>query len=678
MKFNRFSKLLALIVISQLVHNKTFAQSNPISNFFPEINILTSNGPAEGYFFMGSKGTTGVGASQYISIIDNYGTPVFFRKTNSATASMRLLNDGRIAYMHGVPRKLIFLDSMLEISEMLSVQGYKINPHDWDVSTTGNVILMGQSSRVVDMTQFVENGNPEAEALDLIVQEFDNNSNLLFTWNSAEHFEITDANENSPYVDFAEKQLDYVHANGICYDSDSSFLVSCRHMDEITKVDRRTGDIIWRLGGKKNQFQFTNDDIGFSHQHSIRSLENGNILLFDNGNLHIPQLSSAIEYKIDEQNKTATLINRYYRNPAVYSNHQGTTQRVFNGNTIINWGPYWPSFTEFHPDGTIAAEWDYTEHSFTPRIEKYKWQAKVFETNLDSIDFGNWESDTLIQSVWLKNNTINNLDINKVETRTGYFNVHNELPIVILPNDSVELKIWFSPESSEIGYFNDVITISSDSETQRIARQIKVTGHKEENIAPSATILTESTDVILSSSIQIKFTEPVKSEDGYELDFSSVDPFVVFKKNNSDGEDVPFNASISSDKTVITIYPETNLEKSSIYYLTLNGGLSDYSGNQLIPFETVISTVVTGISESFKSKSKIRIFPNPASSKVIIQSRLNYYSLKLYNSVGTLLRYNEFREREHNEIDVSELRNGVYLFVIEWDGEKEIKKIVIR
>jgi hypothetical protein len=189
--------IMSIAILNTFLYSqKCMAQNNNIVDFFPAINILESNGPAEGYFFIGTKGTTATGASQYISIIDNYGTPVFFRKTNSVTASMRLLNDGRIGYMHGVPRKLIFLDSLLSVSEIFAVQDVKPNPHDWDVSDSGNVLLMGQSTRVVDMSQIVEGGNPSAEVLDLVVQEFDKDQNLTFSWNSADHFEVTDANEN--------------------------------------------------------------------------------------------------------------------------------------------------------------------------------------------------------------------------------------------------------------------------------------------------------------------------------------------------------------------------------------------------------------------------------------------------------------------------------------------------
>jgi hypothetical protein len=354
---------------------------------------------------------------------------------DKATSSFRPITNGKLAYMHGVPRKWHVLNDSLKLEKTVRIQEYEPNGHDWNYAENGNLLLLGKSSRMVDMSAFVEGGNTNAEALDLIVQEFDEDFNLLYTWNSADHFSILDGNEHSQYLDFTEKQIDYNHANAVTTDSDTSFLVSSRHMDEITKVDRRSGEIIWRLGGNKNQFRFIGDEIGFSHQHSIRALENGNILLFDNGNLHNPQVSSTVEYKIDEKNKTATLIKRYYRNPKVYSNHGGATQRVHNGNTIISWGPYWPSLTEFHPDGTPALEWDFTKHSFCPRIEKYKWETTVFETSQDSVDFGFWENDTLVKSVWIKNNLENTLRITSVDSRTGYFGILTELPVSIAGND---------------------------------------------------------------------------------------------------------------------------------------------------------------------------------------------------------------------------------------------------
>jgi len=668
-----------MIFVAVLKEYSSSAQSNSVKDFFPEIKIIESAGPSDGYFFMGSKGLTAEEASHYIAVIDNYGTPVFFRKMNKPTSSFRLLEDGRMAYLNGVPRKLYFLNKMLEVDEVISIEGFKPNGHDWDVSKDGNILLMGQSKSIVDMSQIVEGGNSEAEVLDLVVQEFDKDLNLIYSWNSADHFEITDGDENSSYLDFTEKQIDYVHANGISIDSDTSFLISCRHMNEITKVNRRTGNIIWRLGGKKNEFQFIGDDLRFSHQHSIRSLKNGHILLFDNGNFRSPLFSSAVEYSIDEKNRTATLIKRYSRFSNVYSNHQGATQRVHNGNTIINWGPYWPSLTEFHEDGTTALEWDFTKHSFCPRIEKYKWQTQIFETNLDSINFGNWESDTLVQTVWVKNNTSSELIINTIETRTEFFNVKNKLPIAIGALDSTQVEVWFNPKKSETGYCKDVLTLASDTETERIARQIKVTGQKHENSSPVASILNNDNLFPVDGLIKIHLSEPVKSSNGVELNCNTIDNYIIFKKQDSDGEIIDFNATISTNKDLITIYPDDLLEEESIYFLALKNGLTDYSENYLLPFETVFNTVITGTSENILEDMELRIFPNPVSSvlKIEVKGEIQDYSIKIYNTSGILLKESFLTiANSANEIDISNVPNGMYLIVINKNGATITKKII--
>ena len=66
---------------------------------------------------------------------------------------------------------------------------------------------------------------------------------------------------------------------------------------------REDGRILWRLGGKNNEFTFVNDPERFSQQHSIRRIPNGHVMLFDNGNYHAVPHSRAVEYALDENAK---------------------------------------------------------------------------------------------------------------------------------------------------------------------------------------------------------------------------------------------------------------------------------------------------------------------------------------------------------------------------------------
>jgi hypothetical protein len=144
-------------------------------------------------------------------------------------------------------------------------------------------------------------------------------------------------------------------------------------MDEVTKIDRITGDILWRMGGKNNQFTFTSDPIPFSHQHAAKWLPNGNLVLFDNGNLRLPHFSRAVEYALDQGAKTATLVWQYRLNPDVFGPAFGDVQRLANGNTLICWGATVPLLTEVAPDGTIVSEMALAPGVSSYRAFRFEW-----------------------------------------------------------------------------------------------------------------------------------------------------------------------------------------------------------------------------------------------------------------------------------------------------------------
>ena len=117
-----------------------------------------------------------------------------------------------------------------------------------------------------------------------------------------------------------------------------------RHLSSIVKINRKTGDVMWILGGKQNEFTFINEHgenapTYFSYQHDISVLPNGNFTLFDNGEQHSPNYSRGVEYKLDVPNKTATLVWEYRHLPNdIYAAAMGSVERLPNGNYIVGWG----------------------------------------------------------------------------------------------------------------------------------------------------------------------------------------------------------------------------------------------------------------------------------------------------------------------------------------------------
>jgi Arylsulfotransferase (ASST)/Secretion system C-terminal sorting domain len=103
--------------------------------------------------------------------------------------------------------------------------------------------------------------------------------------------------------------------------------------------------------------------------------------LFDNGNQHTPNYSRAVEYKLDEQNKTADLVWEYRHNPDIYNAAMGSVERLPNGNTLIGWGLAGflgsPAFTEVHPDNSVALEMKLPINQGSYRVYKFPWVSQT-------------------------------------------------------------------------------------------------------------------------------------------------------------------------------------------------------------------------------------------------------------------------------------------------------------
>ncbi|RKY97717.1 MAG: hypothetical protein DRQ13_04375, partial [Ignavibacteriae bacterium] len=287
------------------------------------------------------------------------------------------------------------------------------------------------------------------------------------------HYDILDVDES---INLTSHTIDWTHCNSIDIDSDGNVIISTRNFNEVTKISRQTGDIIWRLGGERNQFQFINDNRGFGRQHDARVLSNGNLALFDNGHLLIPQYSSYVEYDIDEQNFTATLIRRYSRNGTIYSPSRGGVQELSNGNILISWDDIQnPLVSEISPEDSTVYEVRYDNYVHQYRAYKFPWKTNLFSPQYDSLDFGIvtvGNSSSIDVKIYNRRDV--SVIINEVFNKDSSFYVNGNLPINIPPHDFVEATIVFEPV--ENGSFTDKINFRFVTDTLLIARQVFVEG----------------------------------------------------------------------------------------------------------------------------------------------------------------------------------------------------------
>jgi arylsulfate sulfotransferase len=131
------------------------------------------------------------------------------------------------------------------------------------------------------------------------------NGEVVFQWDGTQYPELYSASQENNNFSDSTTLLDYMHLNSICVDSlDNNLVVSFRNLNEIVKLDRQTGQIIWRLGGNHSDFALTQDQI-FLRQHYPRLIENGKTLIFvDNGHDSLRPYSRIVEFQLNQTTKT--------------------------------------------------------------------------------------------------------------------------------------------------------------------------------------------------------------------------------------------------------------------------------------------------------------------------------------------------------------------------------------
>jgi hypothetical protein len=477
--------------ISYLKSEMSFRKNNQILNKF--FNILQDSlpsdfptysidydHPTEGSMFFAPWSYPSF-APSYLIITDEIGIPIFYRKISHITFDFQKQINNTLTYHDGILNKYYVLNDKYELTDSLEMQnGYSSDIHEVRILENGHALLFAYDPEYVRMDTIVAGGDPNALVTGLVLQELDENKNLVFQWRSWDHFKITDATED---IDLTASQIDYVHGNAIETDYDGNILLSSRHMDEITKIDRTTGSIIWRWGGihcKNNQFLFLNDSIGFSHQHCIRRLPNGNYTIFDNGNLHNPPFSRAAEYQLDQQNKIASLVWENRNNPVSYSAAMGSVERLENHYTFVGWGLKFdsPDITEVGADGSPKLAISFSDTTYLYRAFKYDWDTQFFTSDKDSLDFGIvavGESSTI--SFNITNNSNEQVKINSVFCGDTRFSLVQQLPIVISAQGSANLSVKFTPDQE--GAFLSAIHLRSQTSGQRIAKVLHLIGYTD-------------------------------------------------------------------------------------------------------------------------------------------------------------------------------------------------------
>jgi hypothetical protein len=319
----------------------------------PRIKVLTRTRLASpGYIFIAPKKKVAQGGPL---ILDNRARVVWFLPVDR-----RGVTDFRVQRYRGKPvltwwrgksaddKRLgsysIYDSSYRLIAHVRPGSGLSGDMHEF-VITRRNTALMTLSHRVRVKSRSVLEG---------AFQEVDiRTGRVLFEWHSIDHVALVESYYHLPRN--PDRTYDYFHINSIDVDHDGNFLVSSRNTHTIYKLDRRTGRVLWRLGGKRSDFELGRG-VAFGWQHDARRRPDGTLTLFDNA--AAPKLrrqSRGIVLRVDEQHKRVTLAHSFVHTPPLVAVDQGNMQKLPNGNYLVGWG-HQPYVTEFGPHGKTVLD----------------------------------------------------------------------------------------------------------------------------------------------------------------------------------------------------------------------------------------------------------------------------------------------------------------------------------
>ena len=360
---------------------------------FPDF-VAAGHGSAQWYLGDMTFGTSYMG---YAYVVDAYGTPVWWYDdaagrptslrlwTHDELASVGMTDPYAVSWMSGPQLKVSTL------AGQVTSTGWETDRHDIQPSGHGTTYAIryvtrpcaSVPSQCVDMTAY--GGGSADKITDGQIVELAPDGTVLWTWNTREHIPLSaTGNWLNDRFTGAKKDngvWDIIHLNSVAMDG-QDIIVSARNLNSVFKIDRTTGDIVWRLGGTTswasanttNPPKLVVDANGFdvsqrlmSGQHDARLLPNGDLTLHDNGTMTMRK-ARVLRFEINAAAGTAKIVEAL-SDPALTKGSAccGSTRRLVNGNWITAWGAN-SLVSELQSDGTSIFSLTYPGASYPYRV----------------------------------------------------------------------------------------------------------------------------------------------------------------------------------------------------------------------------------------------------------------------------------------------------------------------
>jgi len=372
--------------------------------------LLSSPAAASGLVFLTPRRTTAPSGQQGPEIVDAHGRPVWFEPLlNGDQATdfrvQRYLGKPVLTWWQGtnpVARGVgVGVDKVMNssyqvIATVHAGNGLDADQHEFVLTPRGTALITVYHAVPMDLSAV--GGPANGEVFDGIVQEVDvATGSVLFEWHSLAHVPLADSYLAPPAA--ATTPWDYFHINSINLDHDQNLLVSARHTWTIYKVDRHTGDVMWRLGGKHSDFSL-GAGTHFAWQHDVHPAGPHTLRIFDNESNGTPAMppTRVLWIRLDGPTMTATLERSLEHPAALLVPSQGNAQPLDNGDTFVGWGAL-GRLSEFDSDGNLIFDATLPSGYDSYRSYRATWDGEPDSPPIATRQ-ANGDATTTVHAIW--------------------------------------------------------------------------------------------------------------------------------------------------------------------------------------------------------------------------------------------------------------------------------------
>ena len=258
------------------------------------------------------------------------------------------------------------------VAVLHGADGYAPDLHEFQITPQGTALVDGIGTVTGNLTQY--GGAAQGSVKDNVIQERDlQTGQLLWEWHSLGHVPISASYENAP----SSGPYDYFHLNSIQQLPGGNLLISARNTSAVYLINRRTGVIIWTLGGKGSSFKL-GAGAGFQWQHDAH-LTGQRLTLFDDnwggGGYPESSPSSGLALHLNTTAMTATLVHRFTHSPSVLTGTEGSMETLPNSDVFVGWGSD-PDFSEYAPSGRLLFNGNFAVGVKSYRAYRFPWSGQ--------------------------------------------------------------------------------------------------------------------------------------------------------------------------------------------------------------------------------------------------------------------------------------------------------------